>query len=173
MRVHLPGTFFVGPGQKKQTRRPAGLTTRPRKQRATHQPTNPSTHPPTNPPGEYIKTWRRRWFVLKSGKILWFKTDADALRPDSQPRGVVDVRRCLSIKGAEDAINRPCAFEVSTSDGESMFFVADTDKDKEDWINAVGRAIVRHSRALLEHDVQDYTTAAAAAAGGGGGAGGG
>lgn len=111
--------------------------------------------------GEYIKTWRRRWFVLKSGKILWFKTDADAARPDAQPRGCVDVRRCLSIKGAEDALNKPCAFEVSTSDGESMFFVADSDKDKEDWINAVGRAIVRHSRALLDHDVQDYTTAGA------------
>jgi len=25
--------------------------------------------------GEYIKTWRRRWFVLKQGKIFWFKSD--------------------------------------------------------------------------------------------------
>jgi hypothetical protein len=125
------------------------------------KPPSPKYHKP----GEYIKSWRRRWFVLKSGKILWFKTDADALNPSSQPRGVVDVRRCLSIKGAEDALNKPCAFEISTSDGESMFFIADSDKEKEDWINAVGRAIVRHSRALLEHDVQDYTTAAA---GGGG-----
>jgi hypothetical protein len=23
--------------------------------------------------GEYIKTWRRRWFVLKEGHIFWFK----------------------------------------------------------------------------------------------------
>jgi hypothetical protein len=91
---------------------------------------------------------------------MWFKTDADASSPQSHPRGVVDVRRCLSIKGAEDAINKPFAFEVSTNEGESMFFIADSDKDKEDWINAVGRAIVRHSRALLEHDVQDYTTTA-------------
>merc|ERR1719178_434002 len=25
--------------------------------------------------GEYIKTWRRRWFILKQGKIFWFKTE--------------------------------------------------------------------------------------------------
>lgn len=31
-------------------------------------------------------------------------------------------------------------------------------QEKEDWINAVGRAIVKHSRSLLEHDRGDYTT---------------
>ena len=166
---------------------------------------------------------------------------------DSVPRGVIEVRKCLSIKGAEDAINKPHAFEVSArrereSEGarereresargargarerqqqpaddrltalhqplvvvppspprtpqthrllpptharthkrqrrpplkkhappkkqpkvsttdDSMYFVADSDKDKEDWINAVGRAIVKHSRSLLETDAADYTTA--------------
>ena len=116
----------------------------------------------------------------------------------------LQVNRCLSIKGAEDILNKPHAFEVSTTD-DSMFFIADTDKvgttyaalllhfmvshlhslscvrskkeavcakdrtvarasrvcsrsyqlsmcclccdqEKEDWINAVGRAIVRHSK---------------------------
>jgi hypothetical protein len=105
--------------------------------------------------GEYIKTWRRRWFVLKQGKIYWFKSDV--VTPDSIPRGVIEVKKCLSIKGAEDAINKPHAFEVSTTDC-SMFFIADSDKEKEDWINAVGRAIVKHSRSLLDNDQADYTT---------------
>lgn len=105
--------------------------------------------------GEYIKTWRRRWFVLKEGKIFWFKSDQVAQA--SVPRGVIDVNKCLSIKGAEDAINRPHAFEISTQD-DSMYFIADSDKEKEDWINAVGRAIVRHSRSLLENDRGDYTS---------------
>ncbi|CAK0784358.1 Fatty acid synthase subunit beta [Coccomyxa viridis] len=105
--------------------------------------------------GEYIKTWRRRWFVLKQGKIFWFKSDI--VTPDSTPRGVIEVNRCLSIKGAEDILNKPHAFEVSTTD-DSMFFIADTDKEKEDWINAVGRAIVRHSKSMLEHDHGDYTS---------------
>jgi hypothetical protein len=25
--------------------------------------------------GEFVKTWRRRWFILKDGKIFWFKTE--------------------------------------------------------------------------------------------------
>lgn len=37
------------------------------------------------------------------------------------------MNRCLSIKGAEDILNKPHAFEVSTTD-DSMFFIADTDK---------------------------------------------
>ena len=39
----------------------------------------------------------------------------------------MQVRRCLSIKGAEDLLNKPHAFEISTTD-DSMFFIADTDK---------------------------------------------
>ncbi|GLC34104.1 hypothetical protein PLESTF_000169000 [Pleodorina starrii] len=104
--------------------------------------------------GEYIKTWRRRWFVMKQGKIFWFKSDV--VTPDSVPRGVIDVNKCLSIKGAEDTLNKANAFEISTH-AESMYFIADTDKEKEDWINAIGRAIVKHSRSLLEHDRPDYT----------------
>ncbi|KDD75603.1 hypothetical protein H632_c597p1 [Helicosporidium sp. ATCC 50920] len=106
--------------------------------------------------GELIKTWRRRWFVLKQGKIFWFSSDR--VTQDSVPRGIIDVNRCLSIKGAEDIVNRPHAFEISTAD-TSMFFIADTDKEKEDWINAVGRAIVRHSRSMLDQDQIDYNTA--------------
>eukprot|EP00967_Tisochrysis_lutea_P155472 scaffold311261_cov17-Tisochrysis_lutea.AAC.1 len=37
------------------------------------------------------------------------------------------VNKCLSIKGAEDTINKPFAFEISTH-AESMFFIADTEK---------------------------------------------
>lgn len=37
------------------------------------------------------------------------------------------VNKCLSIKGAEDTINKPFAFEISTHT-ESMFFIADTEK---------------------------------------------
>mmetsp|Transcript_19682 Transcript_19682/g.35142 ORF Transcript_19682/g.35142 Transcript_19682/m.35142 type:complete len:133 (-) Transcript_19682:292-690(-) len=103
--------------------------------------------------GEYIKTWRRRWFVLKQGKIFWFKSDV--VTPDSVPRGVIEVRSCLSIKGAEDAINKPHAFEVSTTEA-NLFFIADSDKEKEDWINAVGRSIVCHSRSLIDNEHGNY-----------------
>ncbi|GAB2216415.1 hypothetical protein Droror1_Dr00024188 [Drosera rotundifolia] len=103
--------------------------------------------------GEYIKTWRRRWFVLKQGKLFWFKDST--ITPSSRPRGVIDVAACLTVKGAEDVLNRQFAFEVSTR-GETMFFIADSEKEKEDWINSIGRAIVQSSRSVTEREIVDY-----------------
>ncbi|KAL1289756.1 hypothetical protein HN51_058136 [Arachis hypogaea] len=103
--------------------------------------------------GEYIKTWRRRWFVLKQGKLFWFK-DSTVTRA-SKPRGVITVASCLTVKGAEDALNKPCAFELSTR-YDTMYFIADSKKEKEDWINSIGRSIVQHSRSVTEDEIVDY-----------------
>lgn len=97
--------------------------------------------------GDMLRNWRRRWFVLKDGKIFWFKTDS--ISALSLPRGVIEVKHCLSVKGAEEVLNKPFAFELSTQN-DTMYFIAESDKEKEDWINSVGRAIVRHSRSLCE-----------------------
>ncbi|KAF7024678.1 hypothetical protein CFC21_036989 [Triticum aestivum] len=112
--------------------------------------------------GEYIKTWRRRWFVLKQGKIFWFK-DSSVTRA-SVPRGVIAVASCLTVKGAEDVLNRKFAFELSTP-GETMYFVADSDKEKEDWINSIGRSIVQHSRSMTDDEIVDYDSGRPAAGG--------
>jgi hypothetical protein len=37
----------------------------------------------------------------------------------------LQVAKCLAIKGAEDAINREHAFEISTHDAGNMYFIAD------------------------------------------------
>ncbi|KAH8974236.1 hypothetical protein BDL97_01G091200 [Sphagnum fallax] len=108
--------------------------------------------------GEYFKTWRRRWFVLKQGRIFWFKDNY--LSPSSKPRGVILVGNCLTVKGAEDVLNKQYAFELSTSK-ETMYFIADTDKEKEDWINSVGRSIVRHSKSITDEEVLDYDSRSA------------
>ncbi|XWS53018.1 hypothetical protein CRYUN_Cryun11dG0121900 [Craigia yunnanensis] len=73
----------------------------------------------------------------------------------STPRGVVSVGDCLTVKGAEDIVNKAFAFELSTRDS-TMYFVADTEKEKEDWINSIGRSIVQHSRSVTDSEVIDY-----------------
>ncbi|KAM7259891.1 hypothetical protein ACFE04_015632 [Oxalis oulophora] len=92
---------------------------------------------------DYLKTWRRRWFVLKQGKLLWFK-DPSSVHRSTIPRGVISVGSCVTVKGAEDVLNKPYAFELSNSNS-TMYFIADSDKEKEDWINSIGRSIVQHS----------------------------
>uniref|UniRef100_A0ACD5WK79 Uncharacterized protein n=2 Tax=Avena sativa TaxID=4498 RepID=A0ACD5WK79_AVESA len=110
--------------------------------------------------GEYIKTWRRRWFVLKQGKLFWFK-DSTVTRA-SVPRGVIPVASCLTVKGAEDVLNRKFAFELSTP-RETMYFVADSEKEKEEWINSIGRSIVQHSRSVTDDEIVDYDSGQPAA----------
>ena len=51
-------------------------------------------------------------------------------------------------------MNKPYAFELSTK-SDTMYFIANSEKEKEDWINAVGKAIVRHSNSLVQ-EVTDY-----------------
>jgi len=72
----------------------------------------------------------------------------DLFTAASQPRGVINLTECVSIKGAEEAISKPHSFEIATAH-DLMYFIADDDKHKEDWINTVGKAIVRQSRALV------------------------
>jgi hypothetical protein len=74
---------------------------------------------------------------------------------NSKPRGVILVGNCLTVKGAEDVLNKQFAFELSTSK-ETMYFIADTDKEKEDWINSIGRSIVRHSNSVTDEEILDY-----------------
>ncbi|KAL9228677.1 hypothetical protein vseg_004230 [Gypsophila vaccaria] len=104
--------------------------------------------------GEYIKTWRRRWFVLKKGKLLWFRDSAD-VKPTAVPRGVINVGRCTVVRGAEDVINKAHSFLVYL-DGWPIYFVADSDKEMEEWINSIGRAIVQNSGAVAAPDILDY-----------------
>jgi hypothetical protein len=73
---------------------------------------------------------------------------------------VILVGNCLTVKGAEDVLNKQYAFELSTSK-ETMYFIADTDKEKEDWINSVGRSIVRHSKSITDEEVLDYDSRSA------------
>lgn len=105
--------------------------------------------------GDYLRTWRRRWFILKQGKLLWFK-DSGVTRI-SVPRGVIPVGKCLTVKGAEDIINKRFAFEVSDNQ-DTFYFIADSDKEKEDWINSIGRSIVQNSLSVTDSEVVDYAS---------------
>lgn len=58
-----------------------------------------------------------------------------------EPTEVIDLRIFSSVKSSEDFTNRTHSFDVYSSD---MVFsmVAASESEKEDWIRAIGRAIV-------------------------------
>lgn len=71
---------------------------------------------------------RRNWNLLSCSDAEKFMTlNKQRSHCTSHPHMATQVKRCLSIKGAEDIINRPHSFEISTT-MENMFFIADTEK---------------------------------------------
>ncbi|CAN4095797.1 unnamed protein product [Withania somnifera] len=90
---------------------------------------------------------------IETRQIFWFK-QVNITR-GSTPRGIVPVSNCLTVKGADDVLNKQFAFEISSRSG-TMYFIADSEKEKEDWINSIGRSIVKHSRSVTRDEILDY-----------------
>ena len=100
----------------------------------------------------WLKEWRKRYFVLK-GNMLHFAKDKH-----SQPHGSVCLSDCLTVKSAEQKIHKRNCFEITTP-SSTFFMCSDTEKEKDEWIGAVGKAIVKYSgvfaRAGAEDDEDD------------------
>ena len=58
---------------------------------------------------------------------------------------------CLTVKSAEEKTDRRHSFEVATPE-QTYYMFAESEKEKDDWIGAIGRAIVRFSNAFTAED---------------------
>lgn len=85
----------------------------------------------------HLKRWKKRWFVLQDSMLYSFKKE----KCYDVPTETIDLRVFSSVKSSEDYTNRTHSFDVYSSD---MVFsmVAASENEKEDWIRAIGRAIV-------------------------------
>lgn len=86
----------------------------------------------------WLKDWRRRYFFLKDSKLFFAKGEF------TPAHGMIDVSQCTTVKSAELKARRKFAIEVSTKD-QTFYMCADSDKEKDDWIGAIGRSIVQSS----------------------------
>lgn len=67
---------------------------------------------------------------------------------------MVDLATCMTVKSAELKAGKKNAIEVSTA--ESTFYMyADSEKEKDEWIGAIGRAIVQSSMTFTNDDDVD------------------
>lgn len=94
---------------------------------------------------QWLKDWRRRYFVLKQSKLFFSKNESVS------PHGMIDLASCMTVKSAEYKAHKRNALEVSTPDTTYLMY-ADTEKEKDDWIGAIGRAIVRCSSTYTNDD---------------------
>ena len=68
---------------------------------------------------------------------------------------MIDLSTCMTVKSAELKARRRNALEVSTPE-ETFLMFADSEKDKDDWIGAIGRAIVQTSSTFTAEDGMEY-----------------
>lgn len=97
---------------------------------------------------EWLKDWRRRYFILKGSKLFYTKSEHTA------PHGMIDLSLCMTVKSAELKAGKKNAFEISTKE-MTFYMFADTEKEKDEWIGAVGRAIVQASATFTGDDGGD------------------
>jgi len=98
----------------------------------------------------HLKRWKRRWFVLQDSTLYSFKKE----KVYDDPTEIIDLRIFSSVKSSEDYTNRTHSFDVYSSD---MVFsmVAASESEKEDWIRAIGRAIVISRTKSWQEDNDD------------------
>ena len=99
---------------------------------------------------DWLKDWRRRYFILTPNNQLFFcKNEYCA------PHGRIDLSTCTTVKSADVKSRKKFSFEISTHDKMYLMY-ADSEKEKDDWIGAVGKSIVRSSRTFLDKDHNNH-----------------
>lgn len=89
--------------------------------------------------GEQLKMWRKRWFVMKQGYLFRFLNST--VSESTKPRGVVDLSKIQDVKEARSATGRANSFQLKTSSGLSVSYVAETETELVEWMSAIEGAM--------------------------------
>jgi len=100
--------------------------------------------------GGLVKSWKKRWFILKGAFLYYFKS----------PNRLSDTKGMVLL---EDAIaqraqfpGKSHGFTIQTQD-RLYYIYAETDLDAEDWINAINKAATSRQRSIsVQATVQIY-----------------
>lgn len=100
--------------------------------------------------GGKLKTWRKRWFVLKNGNLTYWKSLSDVNR---KPQGQILLDEQCRISRAEGA----STFEIDT--GKKVYYLtADSSATMDDWIRVLQNVQRRNAtKLLLSRDDQKPT----------------
>ncbi|XP_030378287.1 uncharacterized protein CG43867 [Scaptodrosophila lebanonensis] len=100
--------------------------------------------------GGKLKTWRKRWFVLKNGTLNYWKSQHDVQR---KPQGQILLDEACRINRAEGA----STFEIDT--GKKVYYLtADSHATMDDWIRVLQNVQRRNAtKLLLSRDDQKPT----------------
>ena len=101
--------------------------------------------------GDVIKTWRRRWHVLKQGHLFRFAGPEGVTRT-ARPRGVVDLAQVTDVSEARASTGRDCSLRLATAAGAELCYLADSETEQVEWLSALEGGVHRIARTLAGED---------------------
>ena len=101
--------------------------------------------------GDHIKTWRRRWHVLKQGHLFRF-AGPEAVSRTARPRGVVDLSQVTDVAEARAATGRDCSVRLATATGAELCYLADSETEQVEWLSALEGSVHAIARTLAGED---------------------
>eukprot|EP00891_Asterochloris_glomerata_P002471 jgi/Astpho2/2471/Aster-04196 len=102
--------------------------------------------------GEHLRTWRRRWFVLKQGFL--FRFGDQNVVASSKPRGIVDLSKVTDVCSGRDTTGKPNSITLSTATG-AVHYVADSETEQVEWLSALEGAVSRIVRLVAGVDDEE------------------
>ncbi|CAH0561141.1 unnamed protein product [Brassicogethes aeneus] len=91
--------------------------------------------------GGKLKTWRKKWFVLKNGVLTYYKSQSDANR---KPQGQILLDEVCKINRADGSNT----FEIDTGK-KTYYLTADSLTAMEDWVRMLQNVQRRNATKLL------------------------
>ncbi|XP_072313979.1 pleckstrin homology domain-containing family H member 1 [Eucyclogobius newberryi] len=79
--------------------------------------------------GAQVKAWKRRWFVLRNGEILYYKSPSDVIR---KPQGQIELTSSCRIVRGEGAQT----FQLIT-EKKTFYLTADSPNILDEWIRVL------------------------------------
>uniref|UniRef100_A0A7N8XUY3 Pleckstrin homology domain containing, family H (with MyTH4 domain) member 1 n=1 Tax=Mastacembelus armatus TaxID=205130 RepID=A0A7N8XUY3_9TELE len=79
--------------------------------------------------GSQVKAWKRRWFILRNGEILYYKSPSDVIR---KPQGQIELNSSCCIVRGEGAQT----FQLIT-EKKTFYLTADSPNILEEWIRVL------------------------------------
>uniref|UniRef100_A0AAR2JWM5 Pleckstrin homology, MyTH4 and FERM domain containing H1 n=1 Tax=Pygocentrus nattereri TaxID=42514 RepID=A0AAR2JWM5_PYGNA len=79
--------------------------------------------------GSQVKAWKRRWFILRNGEILYYKSPSDVIR---KPQGQIELNSSCRIARGEGAQT----FQLIT-EKKTFYLTADSPNILEEWIRVL------------------------------------
>lgn len=101
-----------------------------------------------------VKEWRKRYVVLTKDCLATFRNGPQEVYRCTDATELVFFGHMMTVRSAEHETQKDNSFCLQRQkDAKFFYFIADSPSEKEGWVGAIGRQMVR--RTVMIDDVDD------------------